>query len=417
MIRSRGFLGVTAADFLVRSAYQMGKTPLLPLFAASLGAGDVLLGFIVAVSTLTGVVLKPFVGILSDRTGRRIWLLVGTAVFAGMPFVYGFVDSPDQLVLVRLVHGLATAIYGPVTLAYVAELSNSNRAERLGWFSMARNAGYVVGPAAAGVLLLKMEPVQVFTIIGLLSSLAFLPIVLLPETKSAPKVRRPSFLKQAMGAIAAASRSSGVWLAGGMSAQVLVAEYAIKTFLPVYALSQGVNIAVVGAYFALQEGTHLVLAPLGGRLGDRLGHIPTVAFGMAAMATGLFTLLFGHDMGTLALSAVFIGTAQALVFPSALASVATTVNERDLGACMGLVGAMKNSAKVAGPILAGLLIHRFGLEITLASMGVMLMGVALGIYLIWRSAFRRAESLAVAPGDAAMKGDEVRVRAIAGPTP
>ena len=403
MVRSRGFLSVTAADFLVRSAYQMGKTPLLPLLAVSLGAGEVLLGFIVAVSTLTGMVLKPFVGILSDRTGRRAWLLVGTAVFAGMPFVYGFVDSPDKLVLVRVVHGLATAIYGPVTLAYVVELSNSNRAQRLGWFSMARNAGYVVGPAAAGVLLLRMDPVQVFTIIGLLSSLAFVPIVLLPETKSAPEVRRPSFAKQAVGAISAASRSSGVWLAGGMSAQVLIAEYAIKTFLPVYALSQGVNIAVVGAYFALQEGTHLVLAPLGGRLGDRLGHMPTVALGMAAMAIGLLTLSFGHDTGTLVLSAVLIGVAQALVFPSALASVATTVSERDLGACMGIVGAMKNSAKVAGPILAGFLIHRFGLEITLASMGVTLIVVALGIYVIWRSGFRRADSLAVVAGDAAIK--------------
>ena len=403
MIRSRGFLSVTAADFLVRSAYQMGKIPLLPMFAASLGAGDVLLGFIVAVSTLTGMVLKPFVGILSDRTGRRAWLLVGTAVFTGMPFVYGFVDSPDKLVLVRVVHGLATAIYGPVTLAYVAELSRSKRAERLGWFSMARNAGYVVGPAAAGVLLLRMDPVQVFTVIGLLSSLAFLPLALLPETKPVARKHRPPFVKQAMQAITAASRSSGVWLAGGMSAQVLIAEYAIKTFLPVYALSQGVNIAVVGAYFALQEGTHLVLAPLGGRLGDRLGHMPTVALGMAAMAIGLLTLSFGHDTGTLVLSAVLIGTAQALVFPSALASVATTVSERDLGACMGLVGAMKNSAKVAGPILAGLLIHRFGLEFTLTSMGVMLVGVALGIYLIWKSGFRRTDSLAVATGDAVLK--------------
>ena len=349
MVRSRGFLSVTAADFLVRAAYQMGKTPLLPLFAASLGAGDVLLGFIISVSTLTGMVLKPFVGILSDRTGRRAWLLVGTAVFTGMPFVYGFVDSPDKLVLVRVAHGLATAIYGPVTLAYVAELSNSNRAERLGWFSMARNAGYVVGPAAAGVLLLRMDPVQVFTVIGLLSSLAFLPIALLPETKPVARKHRPPFVKQAMQGISVASRSSGVWLAGGMSAQVLIAEYAIKTFLPVYALSQGVNIAVVGAYFALQEGTHLVLAPLGGRLGDRLSHMPTVALGMAALAIGLLTLSLGQDIGVLALSAVLIGVAQALVFPSALASVSTTVSEHDLGACMGLVGAMKNSAKVAGP--------------------------------------------------------------------
>ena len=403
MILSRGFLSVTAGDFLVRSAYQMGKTPLLPIFAAALGAGDVELGFIVSVSTLTGMVLKPFVGILSDRTGRRIWLLAGTAVFAGMPFVYGFVDSPEQLVLVRIVHGLATAIYGPVTLAYVVELSGSNRAERLGWFSMARNAGYVVGPAVAGALLLRIDPVQIFTVIGLLSALAFVPIALLPETKPAPQRGRQSLAKQARQAVSVAGRSTGVWLAGGMSAQVLIAEYAVKTFLPVYALSQGVNTLKVGAYFSLQEGTHLVLAPLAGRLGDRLGHMPTVALGMTTMATGLFTLSLGHDTGTFALSAILIGTAQALVFPSALASVATAVSERDLGACMGLVGAMKNSAKVAGPILAGLLIHLFGLEFTLATMGIMLIGVALAIFLIWKSGSRRADSLAIAAGDGAMK--------------
>ena len=399
MLRSRGFINLTAADFLVRSAYQMGKTPLLPLFAASLGAGDVLLGFIVAVSTLTGMVLKPFVGILSDRTGRRAWLLAGTAVFAGMPFVYGFVDSPDQLVLVRIVHGLATAIYGPVTLAYVVELSSSNRAERLGWFSMARNAGYVIGPAVAGVLLLRMDPVHVFTVIGLLSALAFVPIVLLPETKLPHRQKRPTFVKHAARAIAVASRSPGVWLAGGMSAQVLIAEYALKTFLPLYALSKGVNIAVVGGYFALQEGTHLLLAPLGGRLGDRLGHVPTVSLGMTVMAVGLLTLSFGHDTAALALSAILIGIAQALVFPSALASVSTAVSERDLGACMGLVGAIKNSAKVAGPILAGLLIHRFGLEFTLAAMGILLITVALAIYAVWKSTLRRTYSPAIAAAD------------------
>ena len=31
-------LKISIADFIVRTAYQMGKTPLLPIFAASLGA-------------------------------------------------------------------------------------------------------------------------------------------------------------------------------------------------------------------------------------------------------------------------------------------------------------------------------------------------------------------------------------------
>ena len=115
------FVSITVADFIVRSAYQIGKTPLLPIFAASLGASWAFLGFIVAVSTITGMALKPVVGILSDRWGRYWWLVVGTAFFVGVPFLYRFIHTPEELFGIRVIHGLATAIFGPVTLAFVAE--------------------------------------------------------------------------------------------------------------------------------------------------------------------------------------------------------------------------------------------------------------------------------------------------------
>ena len=90
MKRSRNFAYVTFADLIARSAYQMGKTPLLPIFAASLGATGAFLGFIVSVSTLTGMFLKPLFGIFSDRWGRRGWLIAGTAFFALMPVCLSF---------------------------------------------------------------------------------------------------------------------------------------------------------------------------------------------------------------------------------------------------------------------------------------------------------------------------------------
>ena len=180
-IKPGHFAKITAADFIARTAYQMGKTPLLPLFAASLGAGSAFLGLIVSVSTLTGMCLKPLIGVLSDRWGRRAWLIAGTFLFAGTPFLYRFVHTPEQLLVLRLFHGLATAIYGPVTLAFVAERANQDKAEKLGWFGMARSGGYIVGPATAGWLLTYLEPITVFTLIGLLSCLVFIPIVLLED--------------------------------------------------------------------------------------------------------------------------------------------------------------------------------------------------------------------------------------------
>jgi hypothetical protein len=40
---------ITCADLIVRTAYQVGKTPLMPLVAASLGASEFLVGAIVSV--------------------------------------------------------------------------------------------------------------------------------------------------------------------------------------------------------------------------------------------------------------------------------------------------------------------------------------------------------------------------------
>src|SRR5690606_27176612 len=236
----RDFWQLTFADFVVRTGYQMGKTPLLPIFAAALGATDAFLGIIVSVSTVSGLVLKPFVGVLSDRWGRRLWLLIGTLFFIVVPFFYGFVRTPEQLFLIRIIHGISTAIYGPVTYAYIAERLPDSVATSLGWFGLARSGGYIFGPALAGWLLLSLDPAVIFTVIGLLSMLALLPVLRLPEPEARRQREFPPLLAQTRAALAAGSRTPGIWLSGGLEAAVFIALYTIKAFLPVYGLSAGI---------------------------------------------------------------------------------------------------------------------------------------------------------------------------------
>ncbi|MGK7926413.1 MAG: MFS transporter [Spirulina sp.] len=373
MTTRKSFAYITLADAIARSAYQMGKTPLLPIFAATLGATGAFLGLIVSVSTLTGMVLKPFIGVLSDRWGRRAWLLIGTAFFAVMPFLYPFVQTPEQLFAIRLLHGLATAIYGPVTVAYVAEQTHQRRAERLGWFGMARSIGYIIGPAFAGVLLMAIEPVQVFTIIGLLSSLVFLPVLRLPDSTPNEPQEKPSLHRQLISALKSGGRTPAVWLSGGLNAMMFVALYAIKAFLPVQALSSGVSIALVGLFFSVQEAVHLVLKPAGGRMGDRYGYRTAIASGMALLGIALPLLTVQQTGVTLLLVSGLMGMAQALVFPSTIALVATQIPPHCLGAGIGLVGTLNNAGKIIGPILGGLLIQRLDFDLTIQWLGIIVL--------------------------------------------
>ena len=377
----RNFSNITVADFVVRSAYQVGKTPLLPIFAASLGASDAFLGIIVSVSTLTGMLLKPLIGILSDRWGRRNWLLAGTFFFAVIPFAYQFVQTPEQLFWIRIFHGLSTAIYGPVTLAYVAEQAQGRQAEKLGVFGMARSAGYIVGPALAGWLLLTMDPSTIFTLIGLMSCAAFVPIVFLENSQlSSLKQQRPPLRQQITSALKSGGQTPAVWLSGGLEASMFVALYAIKAFLPIHALSIGVGVEMVGLFFALQEAVHLVLKPFSGRLADRVGYLPIIGWGMALLGVSLPVLTWMQTGTGLLLPAMTMGLAQALVFPATVALVSTRISPDNLGAGMGLIGTLKNAGKVAGPVIGGVLLTWFGFAATVQILGALLL---IGVGGLW----------------------------------
>ena len=372
-----GLFKITTADFLVRTAYQMGKTPLLPIFAASLGASATFLGVIVSVSTLTGMFLKPVFGFLSDRWGRWIWLLAGTLLFIGIPFVYPWIKTPEELLILRLIHGLATAIYGPVTVAWVIEqgqkngISGDNCAERLGWFGMARSGGYLLGPTIAAALLTVFEPSTVFTFIGLLSSSALLPVLLLKNSCQVKKTT-VSLREQTTEALRKGIKTPALWLAGSLEFVIYLGIYATKTFLPLYALEIGISVLWVGLFFSTQELAHLLARPLGGRLSDRLGYLPVAVLGMLLAAFSLGLMSFAQTPLSFLLLALGLGFSQALIFPSTLALFAKKMDLLHTGIGVGIIGALKNSAKVTGPILGGLLIHWLNYTWMFWSMSILL---------------------------------------------
>ena len=379
-------LNLAAADFIVRTAYQMGKTPLLPLFAAGLGANATFLGFIVSASTLTGLLLKPLFGMLSDRWGRWIWVFFGTLLFFVVPFFYLLVENSHQLLVLRLIHGTATAIYGPVTVAWVIEQVkeedslDSNCAERLGWFGMARSAGYMLGPLLGAALLTVLEPEVVFVAIGLFSLFAFLPVLLLKNRRTPLKPSK-SWGLQFRDAMRSGFHTAEIWFAGLLEFVVYIGLYSAKAFLPLYALQHNIPVLWVGLFFTIQELIHIAARPFGGRLSDRKGHINVTVSGMILAALSLGLMPFATSSQPLLLLAIGIGLAQALIFPSILALYAQKIDSRHTGAGAGIIGSFKNAGKIAGPIIGGLIIHWHDFSWMLWIMATLLAVWSLGLLL------------------------------------
>jgi len=382
----RTFGALFGFEAIARSGYQVGKTPVLPVFAAALGASDALLGLIVTVSACTGLLLKPVVGAASDRTGRRPWLWAAAALFVCVPFAYGLVDSPGELAAVRVVHGFATALLGPVALAAIATLSTQGLAERIGWFGMARSLAGISGPALGGWLLLRFDPATIYPWIGAASLGTVVPLLLVPPLPPGPpRPRRLDGLR-----LAASARP--VYAAGGIEAALYVGTYALKTFLPVYAIRSGVNIGWVGLALAVQEGVAMWSRPLAGHLADRWGHPRSVALGLVGLGAALAGVVLALHTGpptTLLGPAAAIGLSQALLLSATTAWIASTADVRDMGAALGVMGSLRNGGKVTGPLLGGLLVGAVGFPAAL----LLLAGLLLGAGGLGLARLRSAEDL------------------------
>ncbi|MEW6746930.1 MAG: MFS transporter [Planctomycetota bacterium] len=390
----RGSLWVLiAVDLLARISYGLARTPLLPLYAAFLGAGPEMIGFVGAAGTITGVILKLPSGAISDVVGRRPLLLFGLFVFATGPVGYLLVAGEWGLVGVRFYHGLATAIFGPVAMATVAALAMQRRGEYLSYLSNSKIAGALLGAFLGGLLLslamagdgpfswkhvgdlleVKSFDPSAFTrgdfqaaygACAVLGALALLLGLLILRRVHEPylETRRTLTevgLKLRSGVMEMLS-DARVLLASGSEAVQNLTVGILEHFLPVYAVFVAACTPFeAGMLYGGQIVTTILAKPAFGRWSDRKGRKRVILAGMVICSlpfaaipwvTGFWVLL--------ALSLVF-GLGEALVTSSSAALVGDLCRKQSLGAAMGLFGTIADGGHALGPILGGLLIGIF----------------------------------------------------------
>jgi EmrB/QacA subfamily drug resistance transporter len=130
-------------------------------------------------------------GVLGDRYGRRLSLLVGLAVFGLASLASAYSQDPAQLVGARALMGIGAAAIMPATLSIISNIFDPReRGRAIGIWAGAVGLAVAIGPIVGGVLLEHFWWGSVFLInvpIVLLGIAAVLAIV--PESRD-PKPGR-----------------------------------------------------------------------------------------------------------------------------------------------------------------------------------------------------------------------------------
>ena len=368
---SSTLLGLCAVGFFARASYAMARTPVLALFAVALGAGPEAIGLAVAISTVTGIFFKMPAGVVSDVIGRKRTLMAGLVVFALVPIAYLWVTSFPALVAVRFLHGFATAIYGPVAMAVVAEVAQGRRGEMLSWFSSVTIIGNLIGAPLGGLLLNSLGDGEansiadfhvVYAVVAAMGGTSFLlALWVLRGQGGAPAPAQGRNLTAVLGQLRRGVReillNRQVLITSNMEGVQNLSVGALEAFLPVYVvLVAGLSPLHAGLLWGVQIVVTIAAKPLAGGISDRYGRRPLIFWGMFLCAVPFALIPWVVSFPALLLLAALFGLGEALVTSSAAAMVADLCDERQLGSAMGAFGTIYDVGHAAGPLLAGALI-------------------------------------------------------------
>jgi EmrB/QacA subfamily drug resistance transporter len=382
----------------------------LPTIQRDLGAKLSQLEWIVTGYALTFAALMLTGGKLADLLGRRRVLVAGLALFAGSSLACALAPSAGFLIAARIVQGAGAAMMNPATLSIVtATFPPHQRGAAIGIWAGVAAMALAIGPLIGGVLVEHVGWSSIFYVnvpIGLIAIVASL--VLIDESRDTRERQRPDVPGQLASGIglfaltyALIEANGSGWGSAKIVAAFAVAVAALAAFVllerhqraPMLDLGlfrnrtfAGANLvlllvalAMFGVFFFLslymqdvlryspvQAGATflpmtlliMVIAPLAGRLSDRVGSRSLLTGGMAIVAAqllyfsrlgvdeGFFSLLPGMLLGGVGMSCVMAPASAAALrgVPADSAGVGAAVlnSSRQLGGSIGvaLMGAI-----------------------------------------------------------------------------
>ncbi|MBU1747716.1 MAG: MFS transporter [Chloroflexi bacterium] len=155
----RSIIACLAGSVVLRCA-ESATGVLLGLYLAHIAASQydisaTVVGFVAGSAFLTELGGAPFFGALSDRWGRKVFILLGPLLGAIAVQMTALTSVLGLLLITRLLEGLSTASTTPPTLSYLSAITTRSPALRgrvMAAYEVASTGGMALGAVVAGFL-------------------------------------------------------------------------------------------------------------------------------------------------------------------------------------------------------------------------------------------------------------------------
>jgi len=325
-------------------AFFAAIAPLLPEYVDQLGLSKAEAGILsaaYAAGTLLGSLPAGFV---ASRMGPRKTVIQGLLLLGLASLVFGFADQILLLDAARFIQGIAGALIWSGALTWlITTAPEEKRGSIIGTALGTAVAGALLGPALGAIAgSIGTEPV--------FSSVLVITVLLAIAASRLPETRAPE--TQTLGEVMATLVSRPVLEAAAFVAVPSVMFGAIEVLVPLRIDSFGGSHGVIAAGFIAGAALEAVLAPMAGRISDRVGRRLPYVSGLAVCAVAMVAIATVTTLAGVLAGLIVTSLGAGLCFAPALTLISDTAEASTLH--QGFAAGLSNMAWASGQVIGGI---------------------------------------------------------------
>jgi MFS family permease len=383
---------LSAVSFTVALGYGI-VAPVIPEFARQFGVSVAAAASVISAFALMRIIGALPAGRLVDRFGEPAVMATGIAVVAVSSVLAGFSGSFAELLALRGIGGLGSAMFSVSSQALLlASVPGEQRGRASGLYSGGFLLGGIGGPAVGGLVTEWSMRAPFFIYGGMLLVPALIAAIVLRNGRWRSR-RRPALSRadarlagpraRTLGVLARALRNRAYRAAAAANLADSFAALGVRAALVPLFVRDVLHLSPIwtGAGFGVFAAMNGAALLPGGRAADLLGRRPVIITGCAVSAAGLVMLavLPGRWAFLAALAVGGLGSGLLDVAPSAI--IGDILDGRGGGTLVASYQMAGDTGTVTGPIAAGFLVDTVSYDAAFALAASVLAGAAvLGIF-------------------------------------
>ncbi|MFQ6080572.1 MAG: MFS transporter [Candidatus Bathyarchaeia archaeon] len=352
----RELVAVYTAIFSISMGVGM-VTPIIPLYARSLGASYVGIGLIGTSYAIVYMMLAIPSGKLSDRIGRRVVIAASASLSGVASVLYLLAGSVSHLILIRAIDGMAWTLFWPSIEALTTEISGPPSAGKgMGLSAASYGFGSMVGGFLGGLIVTCFGFRATFVLYLTLSIVTALLTV---------AIREEGDSRRSFKARGTSSTQPLTWdkatlvVACAVSVAYSIVLAIVLTLFPVYAEGLGMETFWIGVLFATFWLGRIISFICAGRLSDKLGRNAVLAPALAGSAVASLLVALSGEIGLLSGAILIMGISLGATFPVTIALISDVAPSSSRGVAMGLFEASSGLGMLIGPAVGGVMAEMF----------------------------------------------------------